>query len=246
MLILTIDTATPELVVGIVRHDPTNVKASVTLAETIVRNARAHNEVLVPTVQELLATLKLEFADLAAIVVGCGPGPFTGLRVGMATAAAFGDALGIPVYGVATHDAIAYEIATTTNMVSDKMIVATDARRKEIYWSSYEHGVLTRGPEVCAPGKLGEPGEASDHGLTDVSCVNIPDALHEKLPATLADVPHVSVSPSAISLIAVADFSQQPGPLEPLYLRRPDAKEPKPQPQSSAIPAPPTTVTHNV
>ena len=93
MLILAIDTSTPTLVTGLVRD-------GVTVAERILPKCREQEERLVPCVQECLAEVDATFQDVTAIVVGCGPGPFTGLRVGMATAAAFGDALGVPVHGV--------------------------------------------------------------------------------------------------------------------------------------------------
>ncbi|MBW8710923.1 MAG: tRNA (adenosine(37)-N6)-threonylcarbamoyltransferase complex dimerization subunit type 1 TsaB, partial [Mycobacterium sp.] len=95
MLILAIDTATPAVTAGIVRLDGVEV-----LAERVTVDARAHAERLTPNVLAALGEAGLAVGDLGAVVVGCGPGPFTGLRVGMATAAAYGHALGIPVHGV--------------------------------------------------------------------------------------------------------------------------------------------------
>ena len=91
-----------------------------------------------------LADAGLAVADLDAVVVGCGPGPFTGLRVGMATAAAYGHALGIPVYGVCSLDAIGVDTA-------GEVLVVTDARRREVYWARYRDGVRVDGPAVSAP-----------------------------------------------------------------------------------------------
>ena len=95
MLVLALDTATTDLVAGIVDGERV-------LAETAVAT-RAHNETLMPEITRLLGEAGVEFADLGAVVVGCGPGPFTGLRVGMSTASALGQALSIPVHGVCTH-----------------------------------------------------------------------------------------------------------------------------------------------
>src|SRR6478609_3587640 len=92
-LILAIDTATPAVTAGIVRLDGIEV-----LAERVTVDARAHAEQLTPNVVGALADAGLTVNDLNAAVVGCGPGPFTGLRVGMATAAAYGHALDIPVH----------------------------------------------------------------------------------------------------------------------------------------------------
>ena len=91
--------------------------------------------------------------DLEAIVVGCGPGPFTGLRVGMATAAAYGHALGLPVHGVCSLDAIGI-------VAGGNLLVVTDARRREVYWARYRDGVRVEGPAVDAPADVPGADEA--------------------------------------------------------------------------------------
>ncbi|AGF71599.1 tRNA (adenosine(37)-N6)-threonylcarbamoyltransferase complex dimerization subunit type 1 TsaB [Corynebacterium halotolerans] len=216
MLVLSIDTSTPDLVTGVV---DTDTGESV---DRVLPGTRAHNEQLTPTVQTALADARVTFADLDAVVVGCGPGPFTGLRVGMASAAAFGDALGIPVHGVCSLDAIAHRLP------EDTKLVAIDARRREIYWATYRGTERTSGPDVRAPGELELP--------HDVEVVSVPAHLAEKLPEQLADVAKRDLAPTPASLVAVADLDATPGPLTPLYLRRPDAKEPKSVPRSPAIP----------
>ena len=88
-------------------------------------------------------------------MVGTGPGPFTGLRVGMVTAAALGDALEIPVHGVCSLDAIAAEAVPDTGALGGPLLVATDARRREVYWAAYdEAGARTTGPHVETPAAL--------------------------------------------------------------------------------------------
>jgi tRNA threonylcarbamoyl adenosine modification protein YeaZ len=186
VLILAIDTATPAVTAGVVRLDGLKV-----LAERVTVDARAHAEQLTPNVVGALADAGLSVTDLDAVVVGCGPGPFTGLRVGMASAAAFGHALGLPVHGVCSLDAIGVDT------VGDVLVV-TDARRREVYWARYRDGVRTDGPAVNAPADV--PGAA--------------DAL-ARPPAY----------PTVAGLVrAVPDWSAEPAPLIPLYLRRPDAK----------------------
>jgi tRNA threonylcarbamoyl adenosine modification protein YeaZ len=138
-VILAIDTATPAVTAGIVRLEGLEV-----LAERVTVDPRAHAEQLTPNVLGALADAGLTVDDLGAVVVGCGPGPFTGLRVGMATAAAYGHALGIPVHGVCSLDAIG--VATT-----GEALVVTDARRREVYWARYRDGVRIDGPAVNAP-----------------------------------------------------------------------------------------------
>jgi tRNA threonylcarbamoyl adenosine modification protein YeaZ len=188
-LILAIDTATPAVTAGIVNLDGVEV-----LAERVTVDARAHAEQLTPNVLGALADAGLTVNDLSAVVVGCGPGPFTGLRVGMATAAAYGHALGIPVHGVCSLDAIGIESTVATS----ELLVVTDARRREVYWARYRDGVRVEGPNVNAPADV--PGAA--------------EALER---------PPVYPTPSGL-VRAVADWSAEPEPLIPLYLRRPDAK----------------------
>src|SRR6185436_11015522 len=107
---------TPAVTAGIVRL------GQGVLAERVTVDARAHAECLTPNVLAALADCGLTMADLGGVVVGCGPGPFTGLRVGMATAAAYGHALGVPVQGVCSLDAIGRQ-------VPGEVLVVTDARR---------------------------------------------------------------------------------------------------------------------
>jgi tRNA threonylcarbamoyl adenosine modification protein YeaZ len=197
-LVLAIDTATPAVTAGVVADGDL-------VAERVSIDARAHAERLTPNVLATLADAGRAMTDLDAVVVGCGPGPFTGLRVGMATAAAYGHALGIPVYGVCSLDAIGGQTTGET-------LVVTDARRREIYWARYRDGVRIDGPAVSAPVDV-DPGAAA-------SVAGSPDH------AALFGLPCVEPRyPTATGLVAaVSDWSQQPAPLVPLYLRRPDAK----------------------
>ncbi|MCQ4624115.1 tRNA (adenosine(37)-N6)-threonylcarbamoyltransferase complex dimerization subunit type 1 TsaB [Corynebacterium sp. CCUG 69979] len=224
MNVLAIDTATTDLVAGIVDTD-TGGDARV-LAEAVTET-RAHNELLVPTVMELLSQAGLEFSDLDAVVVGCGPGPFTGLRVGMSTASAFGQALGIPVHGVCTHDAVA-ALARQEHGEGSSLIV-TDARRREVYWARYEAARRVAGPDVVAPAAL---------NVARADVISCPESLRGQLPAELIGAArHITyIPPHPAGLVAVADLAATPEPLVPLYLRRPDAKEPAPKPKSPAIP----------
>lgn len=228
MIVLAIDTATTDLVAGLVQVRDGQPQETATLAQRVVAT-RSHNELLVPTVMELLAEAGLGFSDLGAVVVGCGPGPFTGLRVGMATASAFGQALGIPVHGVCTHDAVAALIDADSPAGSASALVVTDARRREVYWAHYRGSERIAGPDVVAPAAL------SVDGAVDV--LSVPDNLSEQLTSIGERAGTVTyVAPLPAGLVAVADLSAAPEPLVPLYLRRPDAKEPAPKPKSPAIP----------
>ena len=210
MITLAIDTATPDLVVGLVEGD----ENPTALAGRAISDARGHNERLVPAVVELLDEAGLSFGDLGRVVVGRGPGPFTGLRVGMAAAAAIAQARGIPVYQALTHDAIAAGLGPDEGRV----LVVTDARRREVYWALYEGGRRVAGPGVGKPAEL------------DVAADKV--AGEERLAALLggglADLPRLEAALTPEGLVAAADLGAEPGPLEPAYLRRPDAAVPPP------------------
>ena len=156
-------------------------------------------------VREALAGAGVALADVAAVVAGLGPGPFTGLRVGVVTAAALADARGIPAVGVCSLDAVG----------SGERTVVTDARRREVYWAAYDAaGTRTGGPDVVRPedarlrGPLvGDPRFAERLGA----------------PVTPAEVTTAGLLRAAAHLL---DDPGAAGPLLPLYLRRPDAVPP--------------------
>lgn len=218
MRVLALDTATTELVAGLANVSAT-VSGGVDVITEKIISTRAHNELLVPTIQELLEGAGLAFSDLEAIVVGCGPGPFTGLRVGMATAQALGQALGIPVYGVVTHDAVAKGVD------AESALIVTDARRREVYWARYENGQRVAGPDVVKPAELDCP---------PVAFCSVPEQLAAQLSVDADEVTYLP--PRTAGLVAAADFSAPPAPLVPHYLRRPDAVPPKQKPRSPALP----------
>ncbi|MDK8678359.1 tRNA (adenosine(37)-N6)-threonylcarbamoyltransferase complex dimerization subunit type 1 TsaB [Corynebacterium accolens] len=225
MRVLAIDTATTALVTGAVDTE------SGQITQRILADARVHNERLMPTILEVMSEAGLELDDLDAIVAGMGPGPFTGLRVGMATAQALADALSIPLHGVCTHDAIAHAALAAADAAEEKnaALVATDARRKEIYWATYRAGQRIAGPDVSKPGEL---------AVQDIAQVIIPEKLADQLPEELATLPRSEGAPTAEGLVAVArlDANPEPEPFVPMYLRRPDAVPPKKQQLSAAIP----------
>src|SRR6478609_6422664 len=96
-----------------------------------------HAEQLAPLIERALAEAGIVRQDLTAIAAGIGPGPYTGLRVGLVTARTLGFVLDLPVYGVCSLDALAVE-AVETGAVDRDFVVATDARRKEVYLARYD------------------------------------------------------------------------------------------------------------
>lgn len=203
VLVLALDTATPTLVVGLARWTPgTDVEL---LAERAVASGNRHAELLTPTIRAVLADAGLAMTDLDVVVTGLGPGPFTGLRVGVVTAAALADARGLPVVGVCSLDAIG----------SGARTVVTDARRKELYWATYAaDGSRVAGPAVDRPAEVALTGPV----------VGDP-AFAERLgtPVTAAEVTTAGLLRAAAAQLADPATA---GPLEPLYLRRPDAVPP--------------------
>ncbi|MBV9092938.1 MAG: tRNA (adenosine(37)-N6)-threonylcarbamoyltransferase complex dimerization subunit type 1 TsaB [Streptosporangiaceae bacterium] len=232
MLVLGFDTATAAVSVAL--HDGTGV-----VAEAFAADARRHGELLAPMIATVMADAGASRAELTAIAVGVGPGPYTGLRVGVVTARVLGEVLGIPVHGLCSLDVIAADAASTE---SREFLVATDARRKEVYWARYDPGaVRVAGPEVGPAAEIpgaaqlavaGAGGLAYPEAFGEVTGPAYPDA--RTLCAIVAA--RLSGRPAAADLHPLPQAAR-PAPLpqaarpallppEPLYLRRPDAREP--------------------
>ncbi|MCX5043907.1 tRNA (adenosine(37)-N6)-threonylcarbamoyltransferase complex dimerization subunit type 1 TsaB [Aldersonia sp. NBC_00410] len=213
MLVLALDTSTPAVTAGIVDLSRTAIEP---LATRVTVDSRAHAELLTPHILECLAEIGRKPDDLDAVVVGAGPGPFTGLRVGMATAAAFGDAIEVPVHGVCSLDAIAHDVGTATDPSAGELLVVTDARRREVYWARYFGGRRIEGPGVCKPADL-------DIGAAQVIAGSPSHVDFFDLPVQPVE------TPSPVGLVHAARelllAKAEPEALVPLYLRRPDAVE---------------------
>ncbi len=184
------------------------------LGARVTLDARAHGELLTPHVLDAAREAGVTMGDLDAIACGVGPGPFTGLRAGMATAAALADALGIPAHPVCSLDAIAAEVPR-----GEPFLVVTDARRREVYWASYDAGgARVDGPHVRPPAEVGSaiPRAAGDGARLYAEALGA-RAIDPRYPT-----PAGLVAAAAPNLLAEAE----PAPLTPLYLRRPDAAEP--------------------
>lgn len=207
MLVLALDTATPTLVAGLA--DVSKRGATEVLAERAVPSGNRHAELLTPAVTSVLDDAGVTMGDLDAVVTGLGPGPFTGLRVGVVTAAALADARGLPVVGVCSLDAVG----------SGARTVVTDARRKEVYWAAYDaSGARVEGPGVVRPEELGRPGPF----------VGDP-AFAARLGAEVAAAEVTTAGllrAAAPQLLDPSTLSSPAHPLVPLYLRRPDATPP--------------------
>jgi tRNA threonylcarbamoyladenosine biosynthesis protein TsaB len=208
VLLLAFDTATPAVTVAL--SDGSEVLASSTTVD-----ARRHGELLAPGIETVLREAGADRRDLTDIAVGVGPGPFTGLRVGLVTARTLGHVLAIPVHGVCTLDVLAAAAEIDGPAASGQsFLVATDARRKEVYWARYADR-LTRvhGPCVDRPADIATTDLVVGRGAR-----LYPDAFpHSACP----DDP----TAGDLALLVAARRVRLLAP-EPLYLRRPDVAEP--------------------
>jgi tRNA threonylcarbamoyl adenosine modification protein YeaZ len=206
VLLLALDTSTPAVSVALCRD-------GVALATEAVVDARRHNELLAVTIETVLARAGVTPGQLDAVAAGVGPGPYTGLRIGLMTARALSHALSIPAYGICSLDVLARAVARE---VDGEFRVATDARRKEVYWASYVNAERIVGPSVHKPAEVAYAGPVAGEGA-----VLYPDFFPGACPP---------LYPDPVDLAAIVEEYVAAGlptlPLEPLYLRKPDAVEP--------------------
>jgi tRNA threonylcarbamoyl adenosine modification protein YeaZ len=216
VLLLAFDTATPAVTVAL--HDGTRV-----IAEESAVDARRHGELLATAVVRVLHTARATRGDLTHVAVGTGPGPYTGLRAGLITANVLASALSIPADGICTLDVIARGVDGSRDF-----LVATDARRRELYWAHYDrNGQRLSGPFVGKPADIPAGLPVAGTG----------PALYPELTAEPLSPQYPSAAELAGMAAARVLDGYPPQPPEPLYLRRPDAREPGP-PKRVTEPAP--------
>ncbi|MFC3578297.1 tRNA (adenosine(37)-N6)-threonylcarbamoyltransferase complex dimerization subunit type 1 TsaB [Streptomyces yaanensis] len=209
MLLLALDTATPAVSVAL--HDGTSVIASSSQVD-----ARRHGELLLPAVDRVLAEAGTRLDAVTAVVVGVGPGPYTGLRVGLMTADTFGLALGVPVHGLCTLDGLAY-----ASDLDVPFVVATDARRKEVYWARYDNArTRVTEPAVDRPAEIAE-------AVAGLPAVGAGALLYPDTFPQVLEPEHVSAAALASLAVEKLAAGEELAAPRPLYLRRPDAQVPK-------------------
>jgi tRNA threonylcarbamoyladenosine biosynthesis protein TsaB len=219
MLILAIDTSAVASAALVSDDALEGVVGSFSTEDT-----RSHAEVLAPGINRLLAEAGVTGADIDAIVTGVGPGPFTGLRSGIATARTLAFVWGKPLYGMMSLDAVALGVAESTEAVPE-FIVATDARRKEVYWARYalSEGQLPQlldGPHVGFATDVPQlPAYGAGAGLyADILQAN-PDFSFEQPDA-------LYLGQFALARLAAGELLPDSAPL---YLRESDAQVPGPR-----------------
>lgn len=185
------------------------------LAERHGIGPQQHGERLAPAIEEVLAEAGVDRTALTGIVVGVGPGPYTGLRVGLVTARVLGLALGVPVRGVGSLDALA--LGAVGAGVAEPFVATLDARRKELFWASYDDtGRRLDGPHVAKPADL----PVASRLVVGAGADLYPGAFERTAGPR---------DPRAADLARIAarrpERTVDP---EPVYLRRPDAVVPGP------------------
>lgn len=208
-LVLAIDTGTPATTAGLARHGKV-------LARFCHIDPMKHGEVLAAGIAGLFDQAGLDRRQVSQIAVGVGPGPFTGLRVGLATANVLAGALGVPLVGVCSLDVIS--LGVHPDAFSDgEVLVASDARRKEVYWARYgAPGVRVGDPAVQRPDAVVE--QAGGLPAAGAGAALYPAAFPRRVEPQWPD--------AGLLARAVAVGALPPAallPARPLYLRRPDA-----------------------
>lgn len=163
-------------------------------------NPRGHAETIGPAIAQVLHEAGVTPQQISVVAVGMGPGPFTGLRIGIAAARAFALGRGVSVTALASHDAIA--LAWYLAGGEGELLVATDARRRERFWTRYS-GLDADGLPVVVAGPALAP------------ATELPAAAH-----AVVDEP---ISPDTLTELARrAVAAGRVGPAQPVYLRSPD------------------------
>lgn len=240
MRILTIDTSAIASA-ALLDFDPLDAVRTVELvANFATEDTRSHAEVLAPGIAGLFADPVTEGPQLDAIVVGTGPGPFTGLRAGIAMARTLSFTWNVPLFGLMSLDALAQQVfdapayrdgRAVGPLAMNNFTIATDARRKEVYWAKYSaSAALLDGPHV-GPAEEISGGQVFGAGagiyldvLTGNGC-SVDEKFAQAQPTAL------NLGRAAARKIMAAGSLAAAGLLDstPLYLRESDAKVPGPR-----------------
>jgi tRNA threonylcarbamoyladenosine biosynthesis protein TsaB len=223
VLILGIDTATPQVGVAIGGHEGV-------LASTQSARGRQHAEILTPAIEFTCRQARVTLAEISVVAVDLGPGLFTGLRVGIAAAKAMAHALRVPMIGVPSLDLLALPVRFSPRLV----VAAIDARRGELFFAFYRQ--VPGGVQRLSAHQLGTPDDlASEILARGDDCLLVGDGAlrYREVFDGLTRVEIVDDSfafPSATSLVQLAHSQAlreqfvNLSDVQPMYLRKPDAE----------------------
>ena len=223
MLILGIDTATPQVGCAIGGHEGV-------LASFHQSRGRRHAEVLVPGIDFVRRQARIELSEISVVAVDTGPGLFTGLRVGVATAKAMASALRVPMIGVSSLDLLAFPVRWTNRLIAS----VVDARRGEVFYAFYRQ--VPGGVQRITDRRVGTPTDLANELLaTGQEVLAVGDGAI-RYRDDLQDLTRIEVCeaglayPLASSLVQLAHARAlreewvQPWELQPVYLRKADAE----------------------
>ncbi|CAN5545916.1 tRNA (adenosine(37)-N6)-threonylcarbamoyltransferase complex dimerization subunit type 1 TsaB [soil metagenome] len=223
MLILGIESATAQVGCAVGGHEGV-------LASSHSARGRRHAETLTPAIEFTCRQARVDLTEISVVAVDLGPGLFTGLRVGIATAKAVAHALRIPMIGVTSLDLLAFPVRYSNRLI----VAAVDARRGELFSATYRQ--VPGGVQRLSEPRVGTPAElASELTATREECLLVGDGARRYADrfsvidrAEIAD--QGLAHPTATSLVQLAHAHAmredwvRPWELTPLYLRRPDAE----------------------
>lgn len=223
MLILGIESATAQVGCALGGHEGV-------LASTHSAKGKRHAENLAPAIDFICSQSQIELADVGLVAVDVGPGLFTGLRVGIATAKAIAYGLRVPMIGVSSLDLLAYPVRYTQRLI----VAAIDARRGEIFHAFYRQ--VPGGVQRVSEPTVGTAEDLASELMAmsgDVLLVGDGARRYRDVFEGLDKVEHVDVGnlyPSAVSLVQLAHakaLREEFSPIDqihPVYLRKPDAQ----------------------
>jgi tRNA threonylcarbamoyladenosine biosynthesis protein TsaB len=209
-VLLAFDTSSAAVTVALA--DP--ITGAVVASSSTV-DALRHGELLAPAIADALAAAGCRPGDLTRIAVGVGPGPFTGLRVGLVTARTMAEVLGIEVAGVCSLDILARQSSLTLPVA-----VATDARRKEIYWAVYDGPAADGSRRRLEGPAVDKPADVA-HVLAGLPVIGRGAALYAEA-LGLGEVAVPEYPSAEVLAFGVATGTLPVVAPDPLYLRRPD------------------------
>jgi tRNA threonylcarbamoyladenosine biosynthesis protein TsaB len=223
MLILGIETSTSQVGVAIGGHEGV-------LAQSHSNRGKRHAETLIPAIDFVRRQARVDLSDISCVAVDLGPGLFTGLRVGVASAKAMAHALRVPMIGLPSLDLLALPVRFSTRLI----VTAIDARRGELFYAFYRQ--VPGGVQRLSPHQIGTPDDlASELLATGEECLLVGDGAHRYAEAfegiTKVELTDLGLAyPSAASLVQLAHAQAlreqyvKPWEISPLYLRKPDAE----------------------
>jgi len=223
VLILGIDTATPQVSVAVGGHEGV-------LASAHSMRGRQHAETLAPAIEFTCRQARIDLAEVSVVAVDLGPGLFTGLRVGVAAAKAMAHALSVPMIGVPSLDLLAFPVRFSSRLI----VAAIDARRGELFYAFYRQ--VPGGIQRLSEHQVGSPDDLASELLAsgeEILLVGDGALRYREVFEGLKKIELVEeglAQPSASSLVMLAHAQAlreqfvKPWDLQPLYLRKPDAE----------------------